>query len=111
MMHVGCTLFITFSTGDTMKRHARITLGVEFITSMSFDVFIIVMNTMTSLIKTNVSSSGVIDFIDFQVRTDVFACAGRFVNHERSIGQSKVVCQTRGQIQQRRLSKTAVRVG
>ena len=56
---------MTSSTGDTMKRHARITLGVEFITSMSFDVFIIVMNTMTSLIKTNVSSSGVIDFIDF----------------------------------------------
>ena len=66
---------------------------------------------MTSVIKTNALFRVLLIFIDFQVRADVFAREGRFVDHERPIGQSQVVCQARGQIQQHRLSKTAVRVG
>jgi hypothetical protein len=53
IIHVVGTRGVPSSTGNIMKIHARITLTVEFIRPYFF-IFILCLNTMTSMIKTNV---------------------------------------------------------
>ena len=60
MIHVGGTRCVTSSTDNMMNIHFRITLNVEFIRGYIF-IFILCLNTITSMINTNVF----FDFTDF----------------------------------------------
>ena len=51
-----------------MKIRARITLTVEFIRTRIFFIFMLCLNTMTSMIKTNVF----FDLTDFQVQENLY---------------------------------------
>ena len=64
VVHVGCTRCVTSNTDHNMQIQARITLSVEFIrTCIYFIHFILCVNTITSMITTNLF----FDFTDFQV--------------------------------------------
>ena len=56
IVHVGGTRCVTFSTGNTMKIHARITLTVECIPNMYYFICIVCVNTRTSMINTHLFS-------------------------------------------------------